>query len=54
MNRQKLLLVFGGSWLLAGILAWFLYSTASGAKLTKLKPMMAAARPGSLLPTPNC
>jgi pilus assembly protein CpaB len=44
MNRQKLLLVFGGSWLLAGILAWFLYSTASGAKLTKLKPMMAAAR----------
>ncbi len=44
MDRQKLLLVFGGSWLLAGLLAWFLYSTASGAKLTKLKPIMAAAR----------
>ncbi|MBY0507970.1 MAG: Flp pilus assembly protein CpaB [Bryobacteraceae bacterium] len=44
MDRQKLLLVFGGSWLLAGLLAWFLYSTASGAKLTKLKPLMAAAR----------
>jgi pilus assembly protein CpaB len=44
MDRQKLLIVFGGSWLLAGLLAWFLYSTASGAKLTKLKPIMAAAR----------
>ena len=44
MDRQKLLLVFGGSWILAGLLAWFLYSTASGAKLTKLKPLMAAAR----------
>ena len=44
MDRQKLLLVFGGSWLLAGLLAWFLYSTASGAKLTKLRPLMAAAR----------
>lgn len=44
MDRQKLLLVFGGSWLLAGLLAWFLYSTASSANLTKLKPLMAAAR----------
>ncbi len=44
MDRQKLLIIFGGSWLLAGLLAWFLYSTASGAKLTKLKPLLAAAR----------
>ncbi len=44
MDRQKLLLVFGGSWLVAGLLAWFLYSTASSSKLTKLKPLMAAAR----------
>jgi len=44
MDRQKYLLVFGASWLLAGLLAWFLYSTASSAQLTKLKPIMAAAR----------
>ena len=44
MDRQRLLLIFGGAWLSAALLSWFLYSTTSGAKQTKLKPVYAAAR----------
>lgn len=44
MDRQKLLLIFGGAWLSAAVLSWFLYSTTSGAKQAKLKPVYAAAR----------
>lgn len=44
MDRQKLLLIFGGAWLSAALLSWFLYSTTSGARAAKLKPVYAAAR----------
>lgn len=44
MDRQKLLLIFGGAWLSAALLSWFLYTTTSGAKQAKLKPVYAAAR----------
>jgi pilus assembly protein CpaB len=44
MDRNKVLLIFGGAWLSALVLSWFLYSTTAGAKQTKLKNVMAAAR----------
>ena len=44
MDRQKLLLIFGGAWLSAALLTWILYSTTSSAKQTKLVKVQAAAR----------
>lgn len=44
MDRQRLLLIFGGAWLSAALLGWFLYSTTTGAQQQKLKQVVAAAR----------
>lgn len=44
MDRNKVLMIFGGAWLSALVLSWFLYSTTAGAKQTRLKTVMAAAR----------
>jgi pilus assembly protein CpaB len=37
-------MIFGGAWLSALVLSWFLYSTTAGAKQTRLKTVFAAAR----------
>jgi pilus assembly protein CpaB len=44
MDRQKLLLIFGGAWVSAALLTWILYSTTSSAKQTKLVKVQAASR----------
>jgi pilus assembly protein CpaB len=44
MDRQKLLLIFGGAWLSAALLTWLLYSATSSANQTKLIRVQAAAR----------
>jgi pilus assembly protein CpaB len=44
MDRQKLLLIFGGAWLSAAVLSWFLYTTTTGAQQQKMKLVVAAAR----------
>lgn len=44
MDRNKILMIFGGAWLSAAVLAWFLYSTTAGAQQAKLRPVVAAAR----------
>lgn len=44
MDRQKLLLIFGGAWVSAALLTWVLYSATSSAKQTKLIKVQAAAR----------
>jgi pilus assembly protein CpaB len=44
MDRQKLLLIFGGAWLSAALLTWVLYSATTSAKQTKLIRVQAAAR----------
>ena len=44
MDRQKILLIFGGAWISAALLTWFVYSKASGSGTQKLTPVYAAAR----------
>ncbi len=44
MDRQKLLMIFGGAWVSAALLTWVLYSATSSAKQTKLVRVQAAAR----------
>jgi pilus assembly protein CpaB len=44
MDRQKLLMIFGGAWVSAALLTWILYSATSSAKQTKLVRVQAAAR----------
>jgi pilus assembly protein CpaB len=44
MDRQKLLMIFGGAWLSAALLSWFLYSTTVSSKQAKLVKVMAASR----------
>ncbi len=44
MDRQKLLMIFGGAWLSAALLTWLLYSATSSAKQTRLIKVQAAAR----------
>ncbi|MFN7542868.1 MAG: Flp pilus assembly protein CpaB [Acidobacteriota bacterium] len=44
MDRQKLLMIFGGAWVSAALLSWILYSATSSAKQTKLIRVQAAAR----------
>lgn len=44
MDRNKVLMIFGGAWLSALLLSWFLYSTTAGAKQTRLKTVIAASR----------
>ncbi|MBM3759304.1 MAG: Flp pilus assembly protein CpaB [Acidobacteria bacterium] len=44
MDRQKLLLIFGGAWVSAALLTWLLYSATTSAKQAKLIKVQAAAR----------
>ena len=44
MNRQKLLMIFGGAWVSAALLTWLLYSATTSTKQTKLVKVQAAAR----------
>jgi pilus assembly protein CpaB len=44
MDRQKLLMIFGGAWLSAALLTWFLYSATTSSKQTKLVKVYAASR----------
>lgn len=44
MDRQKLLLIFGGAWVSAALLTWFLYSTTKAPKTDKTVSIVAAAR----------
>ena len=44
MDRQKLLMIFGGAWLSAALLTWLLYSATSSAKQMKMVKVQAASR----------
>ncbi len=44
MDRQKLLMIFGGAWVSAALLTWLLYSATTSTKQTKLVKVQAAAR----------
>ncbi len=44
MDRNRLLMIFGGAWLSAALLTWFLYSTTSSASQSKTVRVMGAAR----------
>lgn len=44
MDRQKLLLIFGGAWLSAALLTWFLYASTKAPKSDKTVNIVAAAR----------
>lgn len=44
MDRQKLLLIFGGAWVSAALLTWFLYSSTKAPKTDKTVYIVAAAR----------
>jgi len=43
MDRQKVLLIFGGAWVSAALLTWFLYSVSSGPRTEKTTTVIAAA-----------
>ena len=44
MDRQRLLMIFGGAWLSAALLTWFLYSRTSAPKSEKTVKVVAAVR----------
>lgn len=44
MDRNKLLMIFGGAWLSAALLTWLLYSATSSASQTKTVKVWGAAR----------
>lgn len=44
MDRRKILLIFGGAWVSAALLTWFLYATTRAPKADKTVTVMAAAR----------
>ena len=44
MDRQRLLMIFGGAWLSAALLTWFLYSRTAAPKSEKLVKVVAAVR----------
>jgi pilus assembly protein CpaB len=44
MDRNKLLMIFGGAWLSAALLTWLLYSATSSASQTKTVKVYGAAR----------
>lgn len=44
MDRQKLLLIFGGAWVSAALLTWFLYASVKAPKTDKTVDIVAAAR----------
>src|SRR5437867_2211014 len=44
MDRQKLLMIFGGAWLSAALLTWFLWSSTRAPRIEKTVAVEAAAR----------
>jgi pilus assembly protein CpaB len=44
MDRQKILLIFGGAWISAALLTWFVYTRATGGGTQRLRAVYAAAR----------
>ena len=44
MDRQKLLLIFGGAWVSAALLTWFLYARTKAPQTEKIVRVVAAAR----------
>jgi Flp pilus assembly protein CpaB len=44
MDRQRLLIIFGGAWVSAALLTWFLYSRAVAPKTEKMVKIVAATR----------
>ncbi len=44
MDRQRLLMIFGGAWLSAALLTWFLYSRTAAPKTEKMVKVVAAVR----------
>jgi pilus assembly protein CpaB len=44
MDRQKILLIFVGAWISAGLLVWILYSSTKAPKVEKTVGIYAAAR----------
>lgn len=44
MDRNKLLMIFGGAWLSAALLTWLLYSATSSASQAKTVKVLGAAR----------
>lgn len=44
MDRQKLLIIFGGAWVSAALLTWFLYATVKAPRTEKLGTVIAAKR----------
>lgn len=44
MDRQKLLLIFGGAWVSAALLTWFLYARTKAPQTEKIVKVVAAAR----------
>ena len=44
MDRQKIILIFGGAWLSAALLTWFVFSRTASAKSDKMVQVLAAAK----------
>ncbi len=44
MDRQKVLLIFGGAWVSAALLTWFLYAQTTGPRTEKTNVVIAASR----------
>lgn len=44
MDRNRLLLIFGGAWVSAALLTWFLWRNTQAPKTEKMAPVVAAAR----------
>jgi pilus assembly protein CpaB len=44
MDRQRMLLIFAGAWISAGLLVWLLYSSTKAPKVEKTAAIWAAAR----------
>jgi pilus assembly protein CpaB len=44
MDRQRLLMIFGGAWLSAALLTWFLYARTAAPKAEKMVKIVAAVR----------
>jgi pilus assembly protein CpaB len=44
MDRQKIIMIFGGAWLSAALLTWFVFSRTTSAKTEKMVQVIAAAQ----------
>jgi pilus assembly protein CpaB len=44
MDRQKIIMIFGGAWLSAALLTWFVFSRTASARTDRMVQVIAAAR----------